>query len=221
MIATTDTLAELAVSHPGASRVFHARGLDFCCRGRRSLADACTESGLDADSIAREIDAERAAGPDEMTRWAAAPLPELIDHIRNYYHARLRLEIPALIAMADRVAEVHADKPTCPRALPGHLREMHQAVLSHLEKEEAVLFPMIEAGATYSIAAPIGVMEMEHDDHAASLARLRGLTADLTAPPEACTTWRALYLRLLAFESELMDHIHLENNVLFPRALGR
>ncbi len=96
---------------------------------------------------------------------------------------------------------------------------MHGAVLAHLEKEEKILFPMIRAGRGASASAPIRVMEMEHEDHGEALARLRVLTANRTAPAGSCATWRALYLRLEELESELMDHIHLENNVLFPRAL--
>ncbi|MGE5358453.1 MAG: hemerythrin domain-containing protein, partial [Bacteroidales bacterium] len=100
-----------------------------------------------------------------------------------------------------------------------HLREVHDSVRMHLAKEENVLFPMLAGGMGRMAAGPIRVMEMEHDDHRENLMRIRALTADLTAPEEACTSWRALYLRLDALEGDLMEHIHLENNVLFPRAL--
>ena len=114
----------------------------------------------------------------------------------------------------------HADKASCPHGLRGHLEAVHAAVLDHLAKEEQVLFPAILAGRGRLVAGPISVMESEHDDHAADLRETRRLTADLVAPAEACTSWRALYLRLAAFEAELMDHIHLENNVLFRRVLA-
>lgn len=215
-LTPTSTLADLATTLPGASRVFHARGLDFCCHGARPLTDACAEKGLDATAILEEIQAVEAK---DARRWDLAPLAELIDHIVGHYHARLRTEIPALIALADTVEHRHHDKPSCPRGLVAHLRQMHQAVLDHLLKEEQILFPMILAGRGRLAAPPIQVMEAEHDEHAVTLRRTRTLTADLVAPPEACATWQALYLRLTELEAELMEHIHLENNVLFRRAL--
>ncbi len=217
MKTKTATLAEFAVSSPGATKVFLAHGLDFCCGGQRPLADACAEKGLDVEAILRAIDAaDRSAG--DLTRWANRPVSELADFIEGYYHARLRTEIPRLIELAEKVEKVHADKPTCPRGLATHLCTMQAGVLDHLAKEEGVLFPLIRAGRGRMAGGPIHVMEQEHEDHGRALERLRELTANLTAPAEACATWRALYVRLGRLSDELMEHIHLENNVLFPRA---
>jgi regulator of cell morphogenesis and NO signaling len=218
MNTQTVTLADLAITRPGATRVFLANGLDFCCGGRRPLEEACAEKGLDPQEILQAIaTADRDGG--DLTRWADRSLGELTDFIVAHYHARLRTEIPELILLADKVEQVHADKASCPRGLAAHLRTMHAAVLDHLAKEEQILFPMIRAGRGRGAGGPNHVMEQEHEDHGRSLARLRELTAGLTAPPEACPTWRALYLRLGRLADELMEHIHLENNVLFPRAL--
>jgi regulator of cell morphogenesis and NO signaling len=213
------TLADLAVSHPSASRVFHRYGLDFCCHGSRPLADACAERGLDADRVVAEIATEEASASDQP-RWDERPIPELVDHIVRFYHLRLRAELPELVSLAAKVETRHAEKASCPRGLRAHLEEVHRAVLEHLAKEEQILFPMIVGGRGRMAAGPIGMMESEHDDHAEALRRTRRLTADLVAPEEACPTWRALYLRLGQLESELMDHIHLENNVLFRRVLA-
>jgi regulator of cell morphogenesis and NO signaling len=215
---TTLTLAELAVRHPAASRVFYREGLDFCCHGSRALGDACAERGLDPSAVLQQIERED-AGREGAPRWDERPLPELVEHIVGYYHRRLREELPELVTMAAKVERRHAEKPACPRGLHAHLDSVHQAVLDHLAKEEQILFPMIRAGRGVNAAAPIHVMEVEHEDHAENLRKTRVLTANLTPPPEACPTWRALYLRLEAFEIELMEHIHLENNVLFPRVL--
>jgi regulator of cell morphogenesis and NO signaling len=215
----TQTLADLAVSHPAASSVFYQHGLDFCCSGRRSLVEACRERRLDPDGILTEI-AEREASAPASVNWAGAPLADLIGHIATYYHARHRADLPELVAMAAKVEDVHADKATCPRGLHAHLAAIHAAVLDHLDKEEGILFPLILSGRGAFAASPIRVMELEHAEHGANLAVTRTLTADLTPPPEACTTWRALYVRLATFEAELMEHIHLENNVLFQRALA-
>lgn len=212
------TLAHLAVTRPGATRVFLKYGLDFCCRGRRPLEEACTKKGLAPDTILAEIAAEDASGGD-LTMKASQPIPDLVDFIETYYHTRHRADLPELIAMAEKVERVHSKKPTCPRDLAAHLRAVHISILEHLSKEEEILFPMIRSGYGSQAGAPIRAMEQEHEDHGKSLARLRDLTADFTAPPEACATWRALYLRLGRLADELMEHIHLENNVLFPRAL--
>ena len=107
----------------------------------------------------------------------------------------------------------------CPRGLRVHLENIHAAVLDHVAKEEQILFPLILSGRGRLAGGPVHVMEQEHQDHGANLGVTRQMTANLTPPPEACATWRALYVRLDAFEAELMDHIHLENNILFPRAL--
>lgn len=213
------TLADLAVTHPSASRVFHRHGLDFCCHGGRPLGEACTERGLSTDGVLAEIVAEEDAAPG-LPRWDERSLPELVEHIVGFYHRRLREELPELVALAAKVETRHAEKKSCPGGLLAHLEAVHQAVLEHLAKEEQVLFPMILGGRARMAAGPIQVMEAEHVDHAENLQRTRQLTADLVAPEEACPTWRALYLRLRQLEIELMDHIHLENNVLFRRVLA-
>jgi regulator of cell morphogenesis and NO signaling len=198
--------------------VFHQHGLDFCCKGRRSLADACRDASLDAQAVLHEIDAHEQGAPPADT-WATAPLPAIVEHIVGYYHARIRAELPELVAMAQKVETVHAEKPTCPRGLTALLQTVHAGVLDHLAKEEHILFPLIVSGRGAFAASPIRVMELEHAEHGENLGVMRELTDDLTAPPEACGTWRALYTRLGAFEAELMEHIHLENYILFQRAL--
>lgn len=215
----TTTLAELAVIYPGAARVFFHHGLDFCCGGRRALEDACRERGLDAVRILKEID-DAAPVDADLPRWDREPLPLLVAHIVSTYHARLRRDLPDLIEMARRVERTHASRAGCPHGLTAHLEAMHAAVLDHLEKEEQVLFPMIVRGVGSRAAAPVQVMEREHDHHRDNLVALRQLTDNLRPPTEACATWRALYAGLTQLEQELMAHIHLENNVLFPRALN-
>ncbi|MEW6271874.1 MAG: hemerythrin domain-containing protein [Thermodesulfobacteriota bacterium] len=115
---------------------------------------------------------------------------------------------------------MHGAKPSCPRGLAAHLATMSEEVEGHLAKEEQVLFPLIVAGVGERARMPMHVMMLEHEDHGESLRRTRELTANLVPPPEACTSWRALYLGLEQLEAELFEHIHLENNVLFPRVLN-
>lgn len=220
MIPISEPLARLATTRPAAARVFHRHRLDFCCGGERTLDEACRAAGLDPELLAREIEALEGRSEPGL-RWDERPLNELIDHILTRYHEPLREELPRLAAMASKVERVHADKPHAPHGLARHLGAMIEAVEDHLEKEEQILFPAIRAGHGQGLSMPIHVMEQEHDDHGASLRRIRALTADLVPPPDACTTWRTLYVGLEEFERELMDHIHLENHVLFPRSLAR
>ena len=216
---TSITLAELAVTHPAAARIFRRHRLDFCCGGRRPLEEACRERQLDAGTILASIAEEDPLVPDQR-RWDQAPLADLVEHIESVYHARLREQLPGLIAMARRVEVRHADKASCPRGLAAHLEAMQDAVLQHLQKEEQILFPLIVAGVGRGAGGPVHVMEIEHEHHGENLLVVRRLTDDLTPPPEACTTWRALYLGLQQLEQELMEHIHLDNNILFRRALA-
>jgi regulator of cell morphogenesis and NO signaling len=204
---------------PAASRVFMRHDIDFCCGGNRKLTDACAEKGLDAAALLDEIRAELAEEGD--VRWDERPLPELIDHILETYHRPLDEELPRLGRMTAKVLAVHGDKD------PERLAELHavygavaQELTDHMMKEERVLFPWILSGNGQTAHGPIHVMHAEHDSVALALARIRELTDNFTPPQGACNTWRALWLGLHQFDHDLRAHIHLENNVLFPRALA-
>jgi len=196
---------------------FRYGGGEFCI-----VLPNCTEERARDIYFARlraEIESLEAGRADRLS-WAERPLDELVRFIVDRYHSELRLELPELVALAEKVEDRHAEKSTCPRGLAAHLGQVYEAVLSHLAKEEEILFPMIVDGLGARAGSPIQVMEHEHLDHARNLRRTRELAHDFVPPQEACTTWQALYLRLDNLEAELMEHIHLENNVLFPRALS-
>jgi len=219
MIDSNLTLASIATSHPGASRVFQRHHLDFCCGGDRSLRDACAERGLDADAVAAEVDREPAGAGDE-SGWDEKALPLLIDHILQRYHEPLRKELPRLRDLARKVESVHAGHARCPHGLADQLDTVIAEVEEHLAKEEQILFPMIRNGMGSQAGMPVSVMISEHDRHGENLALLRERTGGFAAPDDACTSWQALYLGLEQLELDLMQHIHLENAVLFPRALA-
>jgi regulator of cell morphogenesis and NO signaling len=211
-------LADLATTRAGASRVFHRHRLDFCCGGQRDLAAACAEKGLDPDVVLAEIaDEERSQRSFERLDEVSAGA--LIDRILERFHEPHRAEIARLLTMARKVERVHRDKATCPVGLAAHVARMQEELEAHMQKEEQVLFPLIRSGRGHLARMPVQVMEAEHRDHARNLQTLRRLTNDYTPPDEACTTWRALFLGLSELERDLMVHIHLENNVLFPNAL--
>ena len=218
MTTTTQSLAELALTYPAASRIFRQHRLDFCCGGKSSIADACAQRGLDADALLKEIEANdiRTPGLD----WRAQPMSKLVDYILVNFHEAHRRELPDLIMLARKVERVHADKPDVPAGLASHLESMHEAMEIHMQKEEQILFPAILNGLGPQLRGPTSQMEREHDEHGAKLERLRELAADFVPPADACTSWRALLLRCEQLEADIMAHVHLENHVLFPRALN-
>lgn len=222
-ITESTTVAEIAAALPGSVRLFQRNGIDFCCGGRTPLAVACEQQGLSFTDVARDIEAIAAAPAPERRDWAREPLPALIDHILDTYHAPLGEELPHLESMASRVARVHGSRASFLHAVEQTVLELSSELRSHMRKEELVLFPAIRAivagQAGMRVAAPIQVMQDEHDEAGALLAELRRLTGGYEAPEWACGTFRALYGGLAELESEMHMHVHLENNILFPRTL--
>ncbi|MEX1256203.1 MAG: iron-sulfur cluster repair di-iron protein [Gemmatimonadota bacterium] len=226
MDTDTNNLAEarvgqLAAEYPATTRVFARYGIDYCCGGGRPLGEVCKKKGLDLDQVIDEVHAEIREPRDPGVNWGDAPLVDLIGHIIQTYHDPLTEELGRLETMARKVHKVHGERD------PERLAELVSIVLKlraeledHMSKEETVLFPMIANGAGGVAASPISVMEHEHDDVASALRRLRALTDDYEAPEGACTTWRALWHGLASLEKSMQEHIHLENNILFPRALA-
>ncbi len=206
-------LGQIAVQLPGATAVFRRLKLDFCCGGQISLRQAALDKKLDLPVVLAELTTlERGSEAPETTAPAA-----LIDHILERYHAVHRAQLPELIKMARRVEAVHRDNPQVPTGLADLLEAIEREMLEHMEKEEGVLFPILKAGGNPFVVHPIGMMRSEHISHGAQLDRLNALTQDATPPEGACNTWRALYTGIAQLNDDLINHIHLENNVLFPQ----
>jgi len=226
-------LGAVVAKHPRAAAVFEKYQIDYCCGGDRPLGEACTAAGVAAGTVIEEIrraDAESSHDRD----WMKAPLAEVIDHILVVHHGYLRAELPVLDVRIAKVAEAHRERHA--KRL-GELGSVFTALSdeldAHLRKEEAVLFPAIrqfeqarETGAARpvlpfgSLRNPIRVMEREHQSAGRALAEIRRLTDDYRVPADGCATFRALYEGLSQLEMDLHRHIHLENNILFPRAGG-
>jgi regulator of cell morphogenesis and NO signaling len=205
-------IGQIAVDLPGATAIFRRLKLDFCCGGQIGLGEACERKGLDTARVVAELaglqrDDQAPESPDAVT---------LIDHILTRYHAVHREQLPELVRMARRVEAVHRDHPDTPHGLAEHLELMEVELLEHMEKEEEVLFPAIEDGSA-GLEGPITILRDEHTGHGEHLERLAALTRDHTPPPGACNTWRALYAGTAQLTNDLINHIHLENNVLFAR----
>lgn len=228
------TVAEIASSLPRAIPVFQKHGIDFCCGGRRALSEVCTEKGIGFDTLAGEIESAGREPAPSGADWTAEPLTALIDHILERYHKTLTEELPRLEALAEKVASVHgANHPDTLPPLRDTFRALKAELESHLEKEERVLFPYVRELETaarglrpaYSVplglaSGAIGVMEREHEVAGLALTTIHRLTGGYRPPDDACGSFRALYAGLEIFEADLHSHIHLENNILFPRAMG-
>lgn len=213
-----ETLGSLATRIPGATRILREQRLDFCCGGAHSLQQACEQRGVDAALVAEQLlHLQQQPGAD--TDWSQTPSPELIDHLLERYHARHREQLPELIRLANRVEHVHVRSADCPHGLAALLDEIYGELEQHMCKEERILFPMLNQGVAASALrhGPIAMMRHEHDQHGEALEQLAELTHHIQAPPGACNTWRALYRGLQEFRDDLMQHIHLENNILFMR----
>lgn len=212
-LSADQQIGQIAVQLPGATALFRRLKLDFCCGGQVPLATAAAEKGLDVNAVLSEL----------ATLQRPNALPEigepgaLVDHILTRYHDVHRAQLPELIRMAHRVEAVHRANPDMPAGLGDLLEKIQQELLSHMQKEETILFPMLKSGGNPFVGQPIGMMRAEHVDHGTALDQLNALTHDATPPEGACNTWRALYAGIAQFGDDLINHIHLENNVLFPQ----
>jgi len=211
--ALTDTLGALAAASPGAAGLFRQSGLSFCCGGARTVAEAAADAGCEAQTLLGAL----AALAEAADRAAPTETNALIEHIEARYHAVHRDELAELIPLAEKVERVHSDHPEAPRGLADLLRTMESEMDEHMTKEEQILFPMMRTGGHPMIAHPIAVMRHDHDGHADQLRGIEHITHGLTPPEGACGSWIRLYAGVEKFADDLVTHMHLENDILFPR----
>lgn len=222
-----NTVADLVVERPARARVFERHGIDYCCKGGRPLEDACVEAGVDVAVVRADL---ASMGDGEALDETDAPPSDdvggLIGHIVATHHTYLRRELPRLHELMGKVVAAHGDAHPEVHGVAATLAEITGDLLPHLAKEERVLFPLtiellgaVEAPEFHcgSVRNPIRVMLAEHDMVGGLLARLRSETDGYAPPPDACPTWRALYAGLAELEADTHMHVHLENNVLFPK----
>jgi regulator of cell morphogenesis and NO signaling len=219
-IEPDQTIGAIAANHPASTKVFERHRIDFCCGGSKSLRDVCDAHSLPLDVVLTELSVVLEERHEDASLWLNAPLADLITHIQETYHNPLYDELPRLENMASRVLHVHGPKDFDRLSeLALTLQSLHSELIGHMQKEEQILFPAILDGQT--VDGPLLQMEREHLDVARMLETLHTLTDAYKAPKGACATWRALWSGLESLECELHAHIHLEENILFPRALGR
>jgi regulator of cell morphogenesis and NO signaling len=225
-------VGEIAAANPRAKRVLEDAGVDYCCGGEKSLHDACMHTNVSSEEILKRLqENSRQAGPDEAN-WAAASLSDLTQHIREKHHRYVRDVIPRIRALLQRVKAKHAQNHPELAGIEERFIDLGQEMYSHMQKEEQILFPYIEAlersangNGTLeppffqTVRNPVQMMMQEHDSAGEALRAMRKLSAEYHAPAEACESYRELYRGLEEFETDMHTHVHLENNILFPRAV--
>ncbi|MFO1189612.1 MAG: iron-sulfur cluster repair protein YtfE [Alphaproteobacteria bacterium] len=206
-------IGDIAATLPGATAVFRKFKLDFCCGGDVALGVSARRRGVDVAAIEDELAKLRLA---EQADTVPAETPALIQHILTRYHDTHRRELPELIQLARKVEAVHDGHPQAPYGLAEHLRQIAGELEVHMKKEELILFPAMGRVAG-GLDGPITQMRHEHDGHGEQLRRLEEIVHGFALPDDACRSWRALYAGAHKLVDDVMEHIHLENNVLFPR----
>jgi len=231
-IATTMTVGEIAAEFPQATREFEKLGIDYCCGGKRTLHEACNQAGISVAEALERLQRSAAVRPNTAGNWHDQPLTDLIDHIKSTHHVFVREECPRIEALAAKVVGVHGQRHPELLQVQEVFSELSGELSVHLMKEEQILFPYVihmEESALAGEAVPpamfgtvmnpVRMMMQEHDGAGDALRRLRAMTSDYSAPEDACVSFRTLYQALRDFEADLHQHIHLENNILFPRAV--
>jgi len=230
----TISVADVALTFPHAMEILNHHNLDYCCGGKKSFAEVCEAAGLNAESIWQEINIMEANhGEDNRMRFDTWDVPLLINFIIQHHHHYVRQAIPQIQELLDKVCSVHGEDSPWLINVRENFSELAEELLNHLPKEEKVLFPALQKifDGTYpacepsvvraSIGAPIEVMEHEHDRAGALIKSIRSQTDAYTLPPYACPTFKLTYTMLSQFDKDLMQHIHLENNILFPKVMGK
>lgn len=233
MIPTAEkTVREIALENPSSVRVFESLGIDYCCGGKRSLKDACLHANVAEETILSLLSNLETARSEESEVWTQAPFAELTAHIVDRHHAFVRNENARLGALAEKVSTRHGKKHPELTSIKEIFAAIAQELSTHMLKEEQVLFPYLnsmDAAARAgkpappaffgSVRNPIAHMLTDHDDAGVLLGELSRLSGRYQAPADACPSYKAFYHGLEEFEHDLHQHIHLENNILFPRAI--
>lgn len=222
-LSLNTSVAQLVTDRPARARIFERLGIDYCCGGDHSLAEACREKDLDPTTVAEMLDAATdASAPSDTKDWTEASLGALIDHIESTHHEYLRRELPRLKRLLTRVTQAHGERHSWLRPTLETFLALKDDLEAHMVSEEERVFPSIRAleeNGTSSLDRP-GVEQMieEHDEAGAALEQLRELTSDYTPPDDACPKFRAAMDGLEDLETNMHQHVHKENNILFPHA---
>jgi regulator of cell morphogenesis and NO signaling len=222
----TASVADIALHFPQSIAVFNQHNIDYCCNGKESFVQVCTKADLNPKAIWTEIQERQRNSGGEVLNFESWKPSLLIDFIVEHHHKYVRESIPQLRTLLDKVCSVHgADHPEL-IAIRKDFYALADELLSHLPKEENILFPAIkrmgnnEDSEFTNLQGPVSVMEHEHESAGRFIKSIRSLSDEYTPPTDACLSFQMTYKLLQEFESDLMQHIHLENNILFPKAIA-
>lgn len=222
----SETVAELALSHPAALSVFTKYNIDYCCGGNRSLEEACLREGLNPEKIRAEINSstnQESSIPARAEQWSAALLA---DYIVQNHHNYVRRAVPELEILLEKVCAAHGEDNIELLNIQQDFSDLAEELLKHMEKEEVALFPALKRLEAQNDAdhplvdtlkVPINLMEQEHELAGDLVKSIRKLSNNYTVPESACPTYKVTYQKLKEFDQDLMTHVHLENNILFKR----
>jgi len=232
-LTMTKTVREFAIETPQTIPVFEKLGIDYCCGGNRPLDEACAAAGLNLDQVLKRLEGAvtTPARPSDR-ELRSGSLAELIAHIVGRHHVFVRTQAPEIESLIEKVYTKHGANHPELEKIRNVFHDLGQELMMHLMKEESVLFPYIARMEESvfekepilpppfgAVANPVRMMEHEHDNAGIALRVMREASQNFTPPADACTSFRALYTALANFEKDMHQHIHLENNVLFPRAV--
>lgn len=227
-LSTQSSVGQFVVDRPSRGRILESLQIDYCCGGKRPLAEVCQEMGLDPDDVYRRL-LEVEPEPSEAHKaWDRASLADLCNHIERTHHASLRDELPRLTVLTEKVARAHGQRRPELIELANVFASFRSEIEPHMIKEEQILFPMIrrrEANQSNaqsnhpSVGSAICELEKEHDAAGRALERMSELTAGFAPPDDACNTYRVMLDALAQLQRDTHQHVHKENNILFPRAL--
>ncbi|MBS1683091.1 MAG: iron-sulfur cluster repair di-iron protein [Bacteroidetes bacterium] len=223
-----ETLGQIAAKDLRKAQVFKKYGLDFCCGGKKTVKEACAEKGLDVEAVEKELsqaDGAPASRPLPYDDWR---LDFLADYIVNMHHSYVKKNLPDLKAYSEKVRRVHGGRHPELIEVNRLVGEIDDELTTHMLKEEKVLFPyvkeLVNAKVPHkpsfgTVQNPINMMEIEHEQVGKNMGLIRTLTNGYSLPEDACASYSLLYRMLDEFENDLHLHIHLENNILFPKAI--
>ena len=229
-VLASKTLAQIVTNNHKAASIFEKHHLDFCCKGKRTLEQACSESDIKIEEVIEQLEKVGETNGSK-TNYNELSLAQLSEHIVSTHHNYVKNEMPALLGYLQKVASKHGDRHPEMNKVFQIFVAVKEEMEFHMQKEEMVLFPRIKdienqiqegkkvvINSSY-LQSPINMMEQEHDHAGSMLAEIRNLTNNYNPPADACTTYQLSFASLQAFELDLHHHVHLENNILFPKAL--
>ncbi len=227
-ITKEDHIGKIVADDYRTASIFKAHGIDFCCGGNRSLDEACKKDNIDVEELVEELNLNRDNDKDQSTDYQSWDMDLLADYIEKKHHRYVEKKIPELKTYLAKLVKVHGERH--PELVEIHrlFNESGEELVSHMKKEEMILFPYVRQMAIGNnlqnppfgtVKNPINMMTHEHDNEGNRFKKIAALSDNYTPPADACTTYQVAFQLLREFEEDLHKHIHLENNILFPRAL--